>query len=470
MSGGPQLRARVTTIVLSVFLGLVSLAFGAGVASAAPVPQVSGLTGSMPAVSLAGHLAAAAESNEAVGGVIKGPIGDDGAKVPIPDVAIIVLQDDAEIGSAVTDADGKWTVAVPGPGEYEVRLDVSTLPEGVALRSAEADVVPALNVQPNSTKTAVFPLVAAGEGAAAPSSSSNSSSNLTYFVSMTISGLRYGLIIAMTAIGLSLIFGTTGLINFAHGEMVTIGAVVAFVFGTAPFRWPFIIAVILAVIAVAALGGLIELSLWRPLRKRGTGLIQMFIISIGLALLLRHVVLFFFGSQRDQYVQASIEQKMKFGVIEITPRDLIIIIISVVVLIGVGLMLQHTRMGKAMRALSDNQDLAEASGIDVKRVILNVWLLGGGLAALGGVFLGLTTTVYWQMGWYLLLLMFAGVILGGLGSAFGAILGSIIVGLVAQFSTVWGPAELQNAWAMLVLIAVLLIRPQGLMGRLQRAG
>src|SRR5699024_1200977 len=113
---------------------------------------------------------------------------------------------------------------------------------------------------------------------------------------------------------------------------------------------------------------------------------------------------------------------------------------------------------------------AEAPGIDVKRVILQVWILGGGLAALGGVFFGLTTAVYWNMGFYLLLLMFAGVILGGLGSAYGAMLGSIVVGLVAQFSTVWFPTDLQNAWALLVLIIVLLVRPQGILGRLQRAG
>jgi branched-chain amino acid transport system permease protein len=127
-------------------------------------------------------------------------------------------------------------------------------------------------------------------------------------------------------------------------------------------------------------------------------------------------------------------------------------------------------MGKAMRAVSDNKDLAEASGIDVKRVILQVWILGGGLAAVGGIFYALTAAVYWDMGFNLLLMMFAGIILGGLGSAYGAILGSLVVGIVAQGSTIWFPAELQYAWALLVLIVVLLVRPQGILGRLQRAG
>jgi branched-chain amino acid transport system permease protein len=133
--------------------------------------------------------------------------------------------------------------------------------------------------------------------------------------------------------------------------------------------------------------------------------------------------------------------------------------------------LQRTRVGKAARAVSDNKDLAEASGIDVDRVILSVWVIGGALAALGGVFYGVTQGAgYWDMGFNLLLLMFAGVILGGLGSAYGAMVGSIIVGLVSQLSNLWFPPSLQNAWALLALIIVLLVRPQGILGRAERAG
>jgi neutral amino acid transport system permease protein len=136
----------------------------------------------------------------------------------------------------------------------------------------------------------------------------------------------------------------------------------------------------------------------------------------------------------------------------------------------VALMLQRTRTGKAIRAVSDNRDLAESSGIDVSRVILNVWLLAGGLAALGGVFFGLAQLVSWDMGFKLLLLMFAAVILGGLGTAYGVIAGSLVVGIVAQVSTIWFPVELQNAWALLVLILVLLVRPQGIFGQRERVG
>ena len=206
------------------------------------------------------------------------------------------------------------------------------------------------------------------------------------------------------------------------------------------------------------------------MRKKSAGLIQMFIISIGLSLLLRHLILTFFGSRRSQYSQYTVQETLDIGPIRITPRDLVVTGLSLLVLFGVAYMLQRTRIGKATRAVSDNTDLAEASGIDVNRVILTVWVAGGGLAALGGVFYGLTQAVYWDMGFNLLLLMFAGVILGGLGSAYGAMVGSFVVGLVAQLSTLWFPVELQNAWALLALIVVLLVRPQGILGRAERAG
>lgn len=406
---------------------------------------------------------------ESVGGTLKAKVGEGGANVGIAGVTLTVLKDGAAVGSAVSDDEGKWLVVVPEAGEYQVQLDIASLPATVELKTAGADLVPGINVQPGSSKTAIFQLVPAGEGGAAVVGSSGSTS-LSHVLGALVAGLQFGLIIAMTAIGLSLVFGTTGLINFAHGEYVAIGAVTAYIFGTTPLSWPFIVAILIGIVVVGALSGLIEIVLWRPLRKRGTGLIQMFIISIGLSLLLRHLVLLFFGSGRQQYAQSTTQTPVTIGPIQVQPRDLVIMAISVVVLIAVGVMLQKTRMGKAMRALADNRDLAEASGIDVQKVIVQVWVLGGGLAALGGVFYGLKAAVTWDMGYNLLLLMFAGIILGGLGSAYGAILGSLVIGIVAQGSSIWFPTELQNAWALLVMIVVLLVRPQGILGRLQRAG
>ena len=140
------------------------------------------------------------------------------------------------------------------------------------------------------------------------------------------------------------------------------------------------------------------------------------------------------------------------------------------VLIGVALFIQKNRMGKAMRAVSDNRDLAESSGIDVDRVINFVWAAGAGLAALGGILHGLSQEVTWQMGFQLLLLMFAGVVLGGLGSAYGALVGSLVVGVAVEVSTLWIPSEFKTVVALSILVLILLVRPQGILGQAERVG
>ncbi|WP_217510243.1 branched-chain amino acid ABC transporter permease [Streptomyces vilmorinianum] len=287
-----------------------------------------------------------------------------------------------------------------------------------------------------------------------------------------LDGIQFGVIIAICAVGLSLIFGTIHLINFAHGELVTIGATFAFFLNVSPSGpgWHLVPATLAAVVFGALLGAAIDRGLWRPLRARGTGLINMFIVTIGLSLFLRHIVLVLYGTRPGSYAQYDIQEAIDLGPAGITPRDLTVTLLSVATLLGVALLLQKTRIGTAIRAVSADRDLAEASGIDVKRVVLVVWMLGGALAALGGVFFGLVEIVSWDMGFKLLLLMFAGVILGGLGSAYGAMVGSLVIGIVAQMSTLWFPVDLQYAWALLALIIVLLVRPQGILGRRERVG
>jgi branched-chain amino acid transport system permease protein len=153
-----------------------------------------------------------------------------------------------------------------------------------------------------------------------------------------------------------------------------------------------------------------------------------------------------------------------------TPVDLATIVICLVVLVLVALMLQRTRIGKAMRAVADNRDLAASSGINVNQVILVVWMMGGALAALGGVLLGLTDEVQWDMGFRLLLLMFAGVTLGGLGTAYGALVGSLVVGIFVQMSTLIIPNDVKYVGGLLLLIIILIIRPQGILGARVRVG
>lgn len=416
-----------------------------------------------------------AQDGEAFRGTLRGP--DD---EPVAGVTITVSQDGTEVGEAETSPGGEWEVEVPGPGEYDVALDPATLPDGVQVRD-DRDTLTDVAVRPNQQRTVLFPLTEAGAAEPSPGATAEprpgpdtggASAYLGRVAQALLDGLKLGVIIAITSIGLSLIFGTANLINFAHGELVTLGAVMAFFLNAAALGpgLQLIPATLLAVLVGGLVGGLLERGLWKPLRIRGTARIQLFIISIGLSLLLRHVILLIYGERPNSYASYTIQQSLRLGPVSITPRDLVVVVLALLVLVGVGLMLQRTRIGKAMRAVSDNRDLAEASGVDVSRVILFVWIMAGMLAAVGGVFYGLIEIVSWDMGFNLLLYMFAGVILGGLGTAFGAMVGSIVIGLVVQLSTLYFDTQLQFAWGLAVLILVLLVRPQGIFGRAERIG
>src|SRR5690606_13255311 len=165
-----------------------------------------------------------------------------------------------------------------------------------------------------------------------------------------------------------------------------------------------------------------------------------------------------------------IQRRWNFHYFELAPKDGVIMIVAVVVLVAVALALQFSRIGKAMRAVADNRDLAASSGIDVEKVIRWVWIAGSALAALGGVLFATTEAVGWEMGFRILLLMFAGVTLGGLGTAYGALFGGLVVGVFIQTSTLIIPSDMKNVGALLLLVLVLLVRPQGLFGRAERIG
>ncbi|MEO7130782.1 MAG: branched-chain amino acid ABC transporter permease [Dermatophilaceae bacterium] len=470
--------------LLAVVAAFVMLCLTSAGAATAAVLATAPPTGGHPSMVLA-------DAKESLKGTVRGP-----DSTPLAGVKITAASAGSEVGTATTDDQGQWEIALPSAGKYTVTLDVKSLPADVQTRDRDGQVLDGVTVSPAQHRTLIFPLISSNEpqqakAADAPQSSTPAPAapgqptdaadtasgtggegvTLDRVLQLTVEGLKLGAIIAITAVGLSLVFGTTKLINFAHGEFVTIGAVVAFWVSTSPGSLPLVVGGIVAIVFGGLLAGGIDLALWRPMRRRGTGLIQMFIISIGLSLFLRYLLLVLFSGRREKYSEYALQPAMQLGPITITPRDLVVTLASFAVLVLVAVLLQRTRVGKAARAVADNKDLAEASGIDVDRVILITWVVGGGLAALGGVFYGVTQgAVYWDMGFNLLLLMFAGVILGGLGSAYGAMVGSIIVGLVSQLSNLWFPPSLQNAWALLALIIVLLVRPQGILGRAERAG
>lgn len=389
-----------------------------------------------------------------VSGVIEN--GDE----PVEGVTITVKDASGEVvGEASTNADGEYDIPLPGPGDYSATLDVDSLPSGVDLRNPDRATLE-FTLRPGQSRPLLFPL---GE------SDKQEVTGLEKFAQLLIEGIKFGLVIAMGAIGLSLIFGTTGLTNFSHGEMVTFGAMAAWWLNV-NLGIQLIPAAFLAILVGAAAAAIYDFAFWRRLRKRGTGLIAMLVISIGMAILFRYFFLYIFGGRTRPYADYAVQKGIDLGPISIAPKDLISIGLSIVVLIGVGLLLNKTKIGKAMRAVADNRDLAASSGIDVDRVILFVWAAGGGLAALGGVMFGVTEQVSYQMGFRLLLLMFAGVTLGGLGTAYGALVGSLIVGIFVQVSTLWVPVELKNVGALVILILILLVRPQGILGQSERVG
>jgi len=407
--------------------------------------------------------AGAQEPPDEGGAAVQGTLvyTDGGERTTAEGVSITITSTDGAFSETVeTDADGHYEVPLPAAGEYTITIDPDTLPDGVSLVDEDRTSL-TLTFEEGRVRPAVFRLTT-GEGGGGDTTFKRA-------LRLTVEGLRFGLVIAMCAIGLSLIFGTTGLVNFAHGEMVTFGALLAYFFNQT-LEWHMLIAAPLAVLCGAALGAALDKGLWQPLRGRGTGLVAMLVISIGVGVLMRNMFQYQFGAAARPYADFQLQKAIELGPVSLVPRDLVIMGLSAAILVGVASFLQFTRVGKAMRAVSDNKDLAESSGIDVERIILFVWVVGGGLAALGGIFQGLDQQVSFQFGFQLLLLMFAAVTLGGLGTAYGALVGSLIIGLFVQLSTLVVDPEFKNTGALLVLILVLIVRPQGILGQPERVG
>lgn len=401
--------------------------------------------------------AAPALAAEEEGAEIRGTMLDPAGQ-PIPGVSFQVTNAAGFNGDDTTNKQGQWVVPIPGPGQYVVTIDTTTLPEGVTLTDPEKTSL-TVNLL-SSSKTVAFPT---GE------SSTVRESFLDRFLQLASDGLVFGLIIALAGVGLSMIFGTTGLTNFAHGEIVTLGAIATFVFNNM-LSLPFPLAVALGVLVCGAFGALNDLALWRPLRRKGVSLIAMLVVSIGFGIFLRYVYLFFFGGDTEQYASYSGQAGLALGPVDITPKVIVGSIVAVIALILTMMWLALTKNGKASRAVSDNPALASASGINVERVINQVWIIGAALAGLAGSLYSMSVGVNWLEGFQLLLLVFAGVILGGLGTALGAIVGSLVVGVLIQVSTLFIPTEMKTVGALAIMIIILLIRPQGLLGRRERVG
>jgi neutral amino acid transport system permease protein len=453
-------------------LALVGLLLALTVAApaAALSPATPSTTSGAPPSSSGLPAALLAGGEEEDGEVINVRVRDDETRENVPGVAVVVRSGGEVIGEGETDADGTVSFSVPEPGEYEIELDLETLPEELAdLGVAQNPFT--TRVDPGTPRTVAFRLEAGlGEDdGIIPTPSFLSDIPWRLAPQLAVSGLRFGLILALAAIGLSLVFGTTGLTNFAHGELVTFGALTAYGLHVIA-GLPLLVAAPLTILVAAAFGWFQETFIWRSLRRKQVGLIAMMIFSIGFSFFLRYGMLYLFGGQTVFYRDFSGQRGIPIGSVTIPPSHIFSMVLAVVVLLAFALSLLYTKTGKATRAVSDNPALAAASGIDVDGVIRIVWIVGTMLAGLSGVLFGLTQGMNFLLGFQVLLLIFAAVVLGGLGTAFGAMLGAVLVGLLIELSTLIIPAELKNVGALAVLIIILLVRPQGLLGRSQRVG
>lgn len=371
----------------------------------------------------------------------------------------IIVEGNGYFAETVTDAEGKWAIGVPERGTYAVTLVEDTLPEGIAV--LEGGAIQEVTFGATGTVVKNF-FIGAGER--------NPISFIDQLMIRVLDGLNFGLLLGLAAIGLSLVFGTTALPNFAHGEMVTFGAIMAL--ALVALGAPVWVALPGAVVVGALSGWAMDAGLWKPLRSRRLGLVQLMIVSIGLSLTARYLFQFFIGGGTEQLPFSSGTGEIPlFRTVSIGVVDLASMVISLLVILAFAWWLLNTKIGKATRAVSDNAALAAASGIDVDKVIRVVWIAASGLAALAGILWAyFRPGIKWDMGTQILLFIFAAGVLGGLGTAFGALVGAIIVGVLIETSALFIPSDLKYVGALVVMIVILLFRPQGILGRKERVG
>ncbi|MHC3379119.1 branched-chain amino acid ABC transporter permease [Haloarcula sp. H-GB5] len=292
-------------------------------------------------------------------------------------------------------------------------------------------------------------------------------------------GLVFSSIIILGSIGLSLVYSIADFANFAHGDTMTLGAYGAFVaFGVfgglggtvlgLPVGFFLALAVGMALAAIVAV--LTHILVYKPLDTDSIGLL---ITSIGVAFVYRAVLQATFGTDFLQYdISRSGPIPLLLDTLDVavTQRDVAIIVSAAVLVAGLHLLLQRTTLGRKMRATADNPDLARVSGIRTDRVILVMWVVGSALAAAGGVFLALYSQLDPRIGFNILLVVFAAVILGGIGSVYGAMLGGLLIGMIHELTPLLSDVGLpiSNAYApavaFVIMVAVLLVRPRGIAG------
>ncbi len=275
---------------------------------------------------------------------------------------------------------------------------------------------------------------------------------------LIVNGIALGSIIALAAVGLTLTYGILKLSNFAHGDFMTLGAYLTWFTNQLGVNvWLAMIVGMVGTVAGMLVG---EKLLWQPMRRQRASATTVIIISIGLSLFLRNGLIFVWGSNNQSYNLPVAEAIDLFG-LKVKYASIIILVIALLAIVALHFLLQKTKIGKAMRAVADDPDLAKVTGINVEQVVLWTWIITGILTALAGSLYGLTA-VYPNMGWFLILPMFASVILGGIGNPYGAIAGALVIGIAQELAIPIVGSEYKLAIALLAMVLTLLFKPQGL--------
>ncbi|MFH1242323.1 MAG: branched-chain amino acid ABC transporter permease [Pseudomonadota bacterium] len=297
---------------------------------------------------------------------------------------------------------------------------------------------------------------------------------------LIIYGIVLGSIISLGAIGLTLVYGIIRFANFAHGDLMSAGAYVALfmvtgvfpwigipdnTFGSVSFGWRMVIAFPFSMAAVGCLAILLDRILYRRLRAKGSGVVILAMSSLGASFIIRMIILILWGSDYIFFRPGILRPALELPLgIKIRPDQILILVIVFLLVASLHLFLQKTKMGKAMRATSDNMQLALVSGIDTERVIIWTWGIGGGLAAAGGILYGIDVQVHAAMGWNFLIPLFAATILGSIGNLYGALVGGLVIGVAQQVSTAFLMPTYKQAVAFIIMILILLFRPKGIFG------
>jgi len=284
------------------------------------------------------------------------------------------------------------------------------------------------------------------------------------FPQLLANGLIAGAIYALIAAGFSLIYSTCKFVHFAHGATIAVAAYILYsLFSLLGIN--FWLSIILTIILTAGFGWLVNKIVYEKLRKRKASNVILLIASVALLILFESLILLFFGADVKTIGFIKIAKGWEFLGAIITPLQIIIILSSLILFVLLYFFTKRTRIGKAMRAVADNKDVAEIVGISAKKIYAWSFVVGSAIAGVAGVLVGLEQNLEPMMGMNLMIKGFTGAIIGGVGSVPGAILGSFLLGLAENFGIWFLPSGYKNAIAFIILFIFLIFRPQGILGR-----